>query len=434
MNEKYDTSPRIRTGADAGASVRVCIVCAYFEEELPYQEVHIANALDRMGHRVWVLAARQRMSTLRRNGQTYRVGWHASERGYPVYRLPTFRVRGSFYLCAPFPHLVRQIDPDLMILFGPAQGHTMLPVMFRGHKASCSVVTVFGDSASHRKDPNSLKGKLRDQFKRRLYTYAARKSRHLYLTHPEARHQLAHLLGSDVFQSIAEGIVDGSLGYDGGRFHFDMPGRNELRREWGVGEDEVVFALCGRWHRAKKLDEALRVFEELHRSGARFKLVITGLLSGSDPVYCQEIIGLIDRLKVGDDVIKLPLVGQDDLRRVYSASDVAFWYDKTSITVLQALGTGAYLVLPREERVAHICTDETIGRYFPPGDRGALLSVLGEVLFDIQSIRRGREVRVHSALERFSYDALVAKLLEACLNQRRQLSAKALPSRSSFSG
>ncbi len=101
-------------------------------------------------------------------------------------------------------------------------------------------------------------------------------------------------------------------------FSFDPNARDELRRQWGVGDEPVIFsaAMFRPGPKTEGLGWVIRVCSELQRQHPRFRLVIAG--DGKERQRLRKLAG--DRMQ--DTVRFVGKIAHTEMARFYSAADV----------------------------------------------------------------------------------------------------------------
>ncbi len=122
---------------------------------------------------------------------------------------------------------------------------------------------------------------------------------------------LKRLLPENRVTYVAPGILPGE-------FHFDENARKELRRNWNIEDDPVIFsaAMFRPDVKSEGLTWVIRACGELYRRGQDFRLVIAG--DGKERKKLQQMAAE----QVADRVVFLGKIPRRDMYRYYSAADV----------------------------------------------------------------------------------------------------------------
>lgn len=157
--------------------------------------------------------------------------------------------------------------------------------------------------------------------------------------------------------------------YDG-RFHERS---REIRRQWGVGEQEVVIGTVGRLLPVKAIHVLLRAFGARLKEAARSARVV---VVGRGPLR-GDLERLARSLGIGDKVVFAGF--REDIPAVMGAFDIfALTSDSEGfpISLLEAMAAGRPVVATRVGGVPELVIDGTTGKLAPPGDPGAVAEAL----------------------------------------------------------
>jgi glycosyltransferase involved in cell wall biosynthesis len=191
--------------------------------------------------------------------------------------------------------------------------------------------------------------------------------------------------------------------------------RARIRRELGVGPDELLVIAVGRLHPQKAFSDLLHAIAILRAQGHPVQLRIAGV----GPLE-QSLRAEIESRQLGDCVL---LGLRDDVPRLLAASDVyassAAW-EGLPIATLEAMAAGLPVVATAVGDVTRIVDSET-GILVPPGQPDELAGALAEVLSDARRRRAQgdaarRRARLHHAVEPWSGRLL--ELYEEMLGRR----------------
>jgi glycosyltransferase involved in cell wall biosynthesis len=108
-------------------------------------------------------------------------------------------------------------------------------------------------------------------------------------------------------------------GVDVGRFAFDPQGREDVRREMGLGEEDSLFVYCGSLAKWQLLDRALHLFHacQQHVGSSARMLILT-------PVKRSAVNELVRSCGLTDDFVTIRAVEHHEVPRFLSAGDAAF--------------------------------------------------------------------------------------------------------------
>jgi glycosyltransferase involved in cell wall biosynthesis len=155
-----------------------------------------------------------------------------------------------------------------------------------------------------------------------------------------------------------------------------LPSREALRAELGLGSDELVIGFAGRLTRQKALPNLFRALADVPAA----RLVVRG-----DGPEAAELARLRDELGLAERVVLLGGGDRGDVLRLFAAVDVAVLpsaWENFPHTVVEALAVGTPVVASAVGGVPEIVVDGENGLLVAPGDVPALASALAAVVTD----------------------------------------------------
>ncbi|WP_353512051.1 glycosyltransferase [Thermus sp. LT1-2-5] len=183
-----------------------------------------------------------------------------------------------------------------------------------------------------------------------------------------------------------------------------QPGvREEVRRAWGVEEDDVVVGFVGRLDPQKSPQTLLKAFAKVAREHPKARLVIVGrgALEGELKRLAEEL---------GVDVI---WAGFMEGRRAMKGMDVFVLpssYEGLPYALLEAAAEGLPLVATNLPSVSRVATERN-ALIIPPGDVEALVEALRLLLAD-EVLRHSMGMQSKKLAEGFSVERMVGEVLE----------------------
>lgn len=218
-------------------------------------------------------------------------------------------------------------------------------------------------------------------------------------------------------------------GVDGKRFKPENRDlfRDELRRELGLGDDEVALLLVAHNYRLKGAEIFIRVLSEL---GKRGREGVKGVVVGSQPEAFGVYPKLAEKMGLADEVIFHEAVG--DIERFYAAADIYVhptFYDPMSLVVLEAMASGLPVITTRYNGCSEIITDGVEGfAVDQPRDIAAFVEAIEELLDASRRMEMGRaarELALEFPLER-NFEAVAEVYLKAAKEPVSEISIKSL--------
>jgi glycosyltransferase involved in cell wall biosynthesis len=128
---------------------------------------------------------------------------------------------------------------------------------------------------------------------------------------PSSKHELLYL-GSDVDND-----------------HFDLEWREQIRKHYGIKDNDVIIITAGKIDKGKKIDKIIRSLKEINEHNLKF--IIVGSIEKD---YEKELDNLI-----GDDkrIIKVGWVNSNELFKYFSAADIAIFPGSQSVLWQEAI-------------------------------------------------------------------------------------------------
>ncbi len=128
------------------------------------------------------------------------------------------------------------------------------------------------------------------------------------------------------------------------RDNVNMEKVREIKKKYGISDDNITLCFVGRLGKEKSVDELLKAFSYASESDERFRLIIIG--EGPEADSLRE---LTKNLRVQDKVFFRGKILHKDIPQYYYASDLyatASLTEMNSISTLEAMGSGL-MVLQR---------------------------------------------------------------------------------------
>jgi glycosyltransferase involved in cell wall biosynthesis len=200
------------------------------------------------------------------------------------------------------------------------------------------------------------------------------------------------------------------LGADQNRFKFDPQARQQIRKEKGWSDDQVILGHGGTIEEDKGIEDLLAAISRL-APGLRSRILIH--LVGRIPEdYLPRLeakaaeTGLADQLIIGD------FYTPDEFARVMSAWDVAVWPGDISVTALEAMAVDLPLIAYRYPYTEYMVEKYDGGTLFERGDIGALSEIVSTYVSD-PALRREKGQGAREVIEReLNWHAIAMKFVE----------------------
>jgi glycosyltransferase involved in cell wall biosynthesis len=172
-------------------------------------------------------------------------------------------------------------------------------------------------------------------------------------------------------------------GIDPDRFKRDVFRRADMRREIGVGPDDVVIGAVGRLERQKRFDLLLDAYVPVLRARPDVRLAIVG-----DGSLKGEIAAKVASLGLGRSCLLLGhRLGVADLHNAYDLFVQASEYEGTPNAVLEAMAMGTPIVATDVGGTAELAAHEVHGLLVAPHDVPGLTAAMQRALADPSAAR-----------------------------------------------
>jgi len=320
--------------------VRIAHVIDYFHTDVGYQEYYLAKCMAEAGHRVRVVTSHLRQHTVAEAGPDEAAGADALTRaGVEVVRLPARQLGHDRAWLHGLERALDEFRPDAVHCHGAFAPTT---VRVARHKARLRYRLLVDNHIQRFIAPgaSTLQGRVAYGAYRTLAGRLLRRSvDHWVAIGPYEGEFLADLLG------LTAGEVElVPLGFDPAVFGPDEAGgRAERdRRGW---DDDLVVAVTGKIHRRKRPDLVAAACATVARDRP-VRLVVAGTVDGESRRAVERAAG---PLTAAGRVEFLPMLGRHDLSDLYRAADVVVFARLPSISIYEAAGTGARVLVGRDE-------------------------------------------------------------------------------------
>jgi glycosyltransferase involved in cell wall biosynthesis len=388
---------------------RVLLLVGYFDWFSGYQETALASAFAKIAE-TEVLAS-DRMSPafsdshLEQLGLTrhYRPGSRC-EQGVRITRLPCRELRSMVWSTQARRYIASR-PYDLIVQVMPGQ---LLPVAASLTNHPAARVAMYGDNPAMWADlpvlPRALKGLVFGATKGLSYAIVNQRCMRIFGYTPATLRRLRAFRSGLTMELMP-------LAYSPDRFYFREELRRLTRERLGYDDRDIVVLGVGKFERRKRLDWLIGAFETAADTDQSLRLLLVG---ADRSEAAEEIRGISHASRHRDRIQIHGFADATELNATFNASDVAVWPRNPAITIQQAMGTGAFVVLPVNNLVGHLShPDDGTGHYYNPGPGSEIASLSDALTTATRSTDfsvSARSARVH-ANRWLSADALAADLL-----------------------
>ena len=310
-------------------------VTQYYLPDLGYQEVHLARAQAKAGHRVIVFTSRERP-----NRSMSPVGAKSStddglDDGVHVVRLHAHHI-GNRLLLKGLSRGIEDFNPDWVIAHSLMTLTTLKVCQARSRGKYSGWLTI----DDHTLGSNRRQGLVADlaytAYKKFVTPWVLSTCKDFVAVTTET----AGIL-KDQFGIPEKFIRLVPLGADANLFRFDEAGRSAIRSRLGWSPEAIVVAYAGKLLPEKRVLELVDALQPLAAADASIRLLIVG--SGPEN-YVDQLNRRLES-SGGDWARLVPAVLNKDLPALLSAADIGVWPGTESIIHLEAMSCGLPVII-----------------------------------------------------------------------------------------
>ena len=195
-------------------------------------------------------------------------------------------------------------------------------------------------------------------------------------------------------------------GVDQRTYRFDLESRRRLRREWGVGESDMMIGAVGRLHEQKGFDVLIEALAKMKKNHFLTRAFIFG-----DGREKRRLERLITKRSVPLRIVPTRL----DMPAVYSSFDIfvqSSRYEGMPNALLEAMSSGCAAVATAVDGTLDILRDGENGILVKPNDPASLARALDALSLNAP-LRRILASNALQTIERFSIEQMVLSFEEA---------------------
>jgi len=384
--------------------MKIAIVTGHFFYKLGYQEYYFAEEFHRQKHDVQVFTTNHIPKVYRKaiGKKEYNIG--NCRLGYNVCRYRPIISFGSTVISKPIEKDIRKFSPDLILFFGVRKifGVDLLKKKYHN---KYKIFSIFGDSLEYRLNYNIhkiivslIQNIFFILFKRKYYHKAIQLSDKILLTIPEAKDVIKKRTNIKFHKIFENKVRNIHLGFDQKTYYYDVNLRKTVRSRLNIGDNEKVFITVTRIDQSKKIEFIIDdiFFNKLFP----IKYIIVGFTEGD---YGNKIKAKISSLGLENNVICFEFVDNEKINELFNAADFGIW-DKATISIIEAMGTGLPVVLKESPTVSHLINVKVNGLYYNYSNRRNLILQLVSMKFERKYIYEWNK--------KFSYFNLTKKIIE----------------------
>jgi len=374
--------------------MKIAIVCGHYIPTMGYIEVHLANAFHELKHEVKVFTSRVIPAYVQS------VAKLTDNTPYEIARLPASFSMGQMVKSKGLKKQVQNFEPELVICIGV--GKLFPKPIYQIKDRKFKLITLLGDNEETYTTGGFVKGLkntvIQQTFKKKVYLKAIKKS-DLLLPYTSSTVDIITQFISEKYAVLLKAKSKQiSLGFDEEHFFYNEVERNEQRKQLGLNEHDTLLITATRVAPEKQLEKVVDLLDSVNQKGFNINYLIVGF---QEDEYGKQLQQYIAQKAHKNRIICKPFSNVSQTRKYYNAADSAIFM-RAAISIFEALATGLFLLLPKQQNISHILTSQS-GIYF---------SKLTEDVI-IQSINIQKEKRQERAeqAKQFSYINLANEIL-----------------------
>lgn len=227
-------------------------------------------------------------------------------------------------------------------------------------------------------------------------------------------HKFITVADAMIDQAVAAGIAERSRfvtirsGMETERFGPDAKTRRHVRREWGVGDDEVVVGTIARLFRDKGYESLLKALPKVASVCPNARFVWVG-----DGAHHDRYVAQLSRLGLRERVHLTGLVPPEEIPRILTGFDViahASRWEGLPRALVQAALTEVPAVSFDNDGAPEVVEEGVTGRLVPMGSVTQLAQCMIELIRDGDKRRTMGHRARPACLERFSARKMVEEI------------------------
>ena len=387
--------------------MRILQVANWYMPEHGYQEYFLADAWERMGHKVLTIAGTQVYPRegygefqLLAERRTVPAGLHR-ERGTDVWRLPCLELRNRVVLSTNLESVARRFEPDRVLVHGLTTFNALRMARLK-KRTQKPFRLICDDHLLSSNVQNGIKGKLFYAAFRRLATPALLRSVDVFA--PVSGDTLQIMQGRCGIPSERMSVIP--LGVDVSRFRRDDEKRRSIRDELGVGPEEVLIVFAGKLLARKGIVQLIDAAIEVLKTDSGARLLIIG---SGHPSYVRGHKERVEAAGLTSRVIWQAFKPNEELPGYFSAADIGVWPQGHSLVIPEAAACG----------VPIICQSTSYHREWFANGAAYLFDSYDRMLSNLHKLianselRHSAGVKAREAAEIHSWDQVAARYLEA---------------------
>lgn len=377
--------------------MKIAYVTSAFEPGYGYDLPILPMKQAELGHEVHIIAG-TREHAMEESDHAYEKCEYDHE-GVHIHKLDCLVKFKNITILKGLKERLSRIKPDIVVGIEPSKVVSLQPLLYRKEFGYKYVLKQHWYALPDRKVSRFEYL----NFRRHLCNLGFKKADAITAATPLSKEFLvdAHSLDEDTIKMIP-------IGANADTFKFNKNKRREFRKKLNIDDDCILIISGGQINRLKRLEELIKRFAVLSLRH-RIKLLLVG---GGDRECRAYLKCLSAKLGVFDEVIFIKRVPQEKLVGYYSASDIAIFPHRATISIPEAMACGLPIIIPDTGSMNHYVKEHLNGVLFEPEnfyEMGRVLDVM--ILSKEMRMAFGRN-SLKAVNETFNYDTIAKQYLE----------------------
>lgn len=385
--------------------MKICIICMNFVTGRGYQENHWADLSIELGHEVMIITTDLKSPDLRneiKDEQRY---------GVNLIRIKSILLPGSIILHTQkrIYSSLEKFEPDVILWISYATYFGLAAYKYKKlHKDKVKLVGFNGEFSDLHKyigvhNNLSIKDYAKSFGWRVLRGPLIRKVTEeadmIICTKHETRTILYTLFSNKEIAKYNNKFKHIELCFNGNNFYYDNNIRKSTRSKIGVAANEILILASSRMRKHKintVLKQMVKDISNIVNNNKLYKFAFIGFVDDND--VSMKFKAEIESAFTPGKLTTYPIATQKELNEFYNAADIVV-FNHHSNSAMQAMGTGAYVLLTNSGSFNHLLDDTITGMFFNTRIRDDLGAKIVESSKYIKQISREERAQRNSWLE-----------------------------------
>lgn len=256
--------------------------------------------------------------------------------GVKIYRLKPVLKISTRLLLKNFRKTIRQINPDVVFMHGIGD---FKDLQLWGKKPPYKVI----------RDCHMSWVASRNKFRYLYYFFF--KYFFASIINRTNKYEIIFALGKEEYEYLKRlGIKDDKIdylphGYNNSIMYYDESERNDIRKTYKFGEDDIIISYIGKFNDFKRPDLILDIMDKFDKDYIDKKSLKLLFIGPKDPEYMKKFDKKLSNIKNKIHVIIDNAKPFSELRKYFSASDICIFPKETTLSSIHAQVCGCQVIM-----------------------------------------------------------------------------------------